>query len=199
MQIFIRNSFYWRINWKIASKKQKWKIWKKKNISTLNRVTVNNEFFDFLKNYKKHLQITNIKFKHFRFEIQFIDKIINKTINRFDKIVKIIDALIRILFKKKFHSNIEQQILKNFIKLSINNIKCWNCENFHRFANCSNFIKKREWMQKKYEQKIVNFEKFEIEKIEMHLTNMIVKNSKIQNQINVINEFEFEMKFHSKN
>ena len=97
---------------------------KKKIITKLILITINNDFFYFLKFYKKHLQFIDVKLNHFRFEFQFASKITIKTANRVDKTSRITDALLRMLFKIKFHIDIEKQILKNLFNYFNHNVNC---------------------------------------------------------------------------
>ena len=124
----------------------KMKNLKKKIITKLILITINNDFFYFLKFYKKHLQFIDVKFNHFRSEFQFASKITIKTANRVDRTSKIIDALLRMLLKIKFHIDIEKQILKNFFNYFNHNVNYWNCENFHFLIDCLNFVKKTQWI-----------------------------------------------------
>ena len=116
--------------------KIKMKNLKNKIITTLRRVIANSDFFRFLKKYKNHLQITNVKFKNLRLVFKFIlNKDIEKKSDRFNKsVVRIVETLSRTLFVAiKTQINLKNQIIKNLIR---QNIKCFDCE------NCLNFDQK---------------------------------------------------------
>ena len=174
----------------------KMKNLKEKITTKLTLITINSDFFYFLKFYKKHLQSIDVKFNHLRSESQFASKITIKTANRVDKTSRTTDALLRMLFKIKFHIDIEKQILKNLFNYFNHNVNCWDCENFHFLIDCLNLVKKTQWVQKKFKIEIVNLKKINDES-NMQLVNLKIKISK--KIVSEINEFDFEMIRFSKN
>ena len=104
----------------------------KNKISTsLTQTTINNESFNFLLIYKKHLQIIDINFNRRRFAIQFLSKYFIKSVKSFiksifriDKTVRNIDMLLRMLFKSKIYINMKHETVKNLVIKFKNNRNC---------------------------------------------------------------------------
>ena len=133
----------------------------KNKISTsLTQTTINNESFNFLLIYKKHLQIIDINFNRRRFAIQFLSKYFIKSVKSFiksifriDKTVRNIDMLLRMLFKSKIYINMKHETVKNLVIKFKNNRNCWNCEEFYFLIDCFNFSKKKKWIKKSLNKK----------------------------------------------
>ena len=176
----------------------------KNKISTsLTQATINNEFFNFLLIYKKHLQIIDINFNRRRFAIQFLSKYFTKSaesfiksISRIDRTAKNIDMLLRMLFKSKIYINMKYEAVKNFVIKSKNSRNCWNCEESHLLIDCSDFSKKKKWIKKKFKQEIISLEKIDVSESNIQMINLIKTSS---NSVDEINEFDSDVKRASKN
>ena len=122
--------------------KIKMKNLKNKIITTLRRATANSDFFRFLKKYKNHLQITNVRLRNLRLVSKSIlSKDTEKESDRFSKsVVRIVETLSRTLSVAiKTQISLKNQIIKNLTRQSI---KCFDCKNSHFLKNCLNFDQK---------------------------------------------------------
>ena len=106
-----------------CSKEMHMKDLKNKISNTLTRVIVNSEFFTSLRQYKKHLQITNEKLRNSRRALKSSDRRVtfrnSKLISR--SVARIIESLMRMLSKQvKFFIDLQKQIMTNVI----NELRC---------------------------------------------------------------------------
>ena len=137
-----------------CSKEMHMKDLKNKISNTLTRIIVNSELFTTLKQYKKHLQITNEKLKNLRRVFKFNDRKVNFKNNKLisKNVAKIIESLMRVLFKQvKLFIDLQKQVITNVI----NELCCWNCDDSYRLKDCFHTDKKNQWIQKRYKKKLL--------------------------------------------